>query len=51
MLLGKAKKPKTIKLKAADSTVPAELALMILIKSLKVYKRIMNLIKHMNINL
>ena len=34
MLLGTAKNPKTIRLKAADNTVPAELALIILIKSL-----------------
>ena len=33
MLLGIAKKPKTIKLKAAETIVPAELALKILIKS------------------
>ena len=34
MLLGTAKNPKTIKLNAADKTVPAELALIMLIKSL-----------------
>tara|TARA_B100000902_G_C26495898_1_gene521548 strand:- start:252 stop:464 length:213 start_codon:yes stop_codon:yes gene_type:complete len=33
ILLGTAKKPKTIKLNAADNTVPAELALIKLIKS------------------
>ncbi len=35
MLLGIARKPKTIKLNAADSIVPAELAFIILIRSLK----------------
>ena len=34
MLLGIAKKPKTIKLKAAEKIIPAVLAFIILIKSL-----------------